>query len=107
MSHEDIKKDTVKRTLGQKLTIFRTSVRKEVSEDLRYKSYVMKSGGTDVRALTGKEQDAGLAQEEPPWSCWRRRSGLPANLTTAFRTILCLASLSYRSMQSLTTKLGT
>ncbi len=58
MSHEDIKKSTVKRTLGQKLTIFRTTVRKEVPEDLRYKSYVMKRGGTDVRALTGKEEDA-------------------------------------------------
>ncbi len=41
---EDIKKSTVKRTLGQKLTIFRTPVRKEVPEDLRYKSYVMKRG---------------------------------------------------------------
>jgi hypothetical protein len=29
MSQEDIKKSTVKRTLGQKLTIFRTTVRKE------------------------------------------------------------------------------
>ncbi len=33
-----------------------------------------------------------------------KRSGLPANLTTAFRTILCEASLNYRSMQSTTTK---
>ncbi len=42
ISHEDIKKSTVKRTLGQKLNIYRTTVRKEVPEDLRYKSYIMK-----------------------------------------------------------------
>ena len=36
--------------------------------------------------------------------CGTRRSGLSAHLTTAFWTILCGAFLSYRSMQSLTTK---
>ncbi len=39
-----------------------------------------------------------------PWRCRRRRSGLTAHLTLAFRTILCGASLSYRPVQSLTTK---
>jgi hypothetical protein len=36
--------------------------------------------------------------------CGTRRSGLTAHLTTAFWTILCVAFLSYRSVQSLTTK---
>jgi hypothetical protein len=30
---------------------------------------------------SSKEEDAGLAQEEPPERCRRKRSGLPANLT--------------------------
>ncbi len=36
--------------------------------------------------------------------CGTRRSGLTAHLPTAFWNILCVAFLSYRSVQSLTTK---
>jgi hypothetical protein len=38
--------------------------------------------------------------------CETRRSGLSAHLNTAFWTILCVAFLSYRSVQSLTKNQG-
>jgi hypothetical protein len=41
------------------------TVRKDIAGGLRYKSYFMRRGQSYVRALTGKEVDAGLAQEEP------------------------------------------
>ncbi len=108
MSHEDIKKSTVKRTLGQKLNIYRTTVRKEVPEDLRYKSYVMKRGQLmSEHSQARKRTQDWLKKNLPVLQYLRRKSGLPANLTIAFRTILCGASLSYRSLQSLTTKLRT
>ncbi len=93
------------RALVQKLNIFMTTVSKNVAGGLAIQILCYEERSIYFRALvTGKEEDAGLAQEEPPGRCWRRRSGLPANLTMGFWTILCAASLSYRSLQSLTTK---
>ncbi len=92
------------RALVQKLNIFRTTVSKDVAGGLAIQILCYEERSICVRALTGKEEDAELAQEEPPGRCRRRRSGNPANLTMAFWTILCGVSLSYRSMQSLTTK---
>jgi hypothetical protein len=49
----------------QKRNIFRTTVRKEVPEDLRDKILFNEERSIYVRLLTGKAEDAGLAQEEP------------------------------------------
>ncbi len=88
-----------KRTLGQKLNIFRTSVKKDGAGRLEIQIICYEERTTDVRVLTGKREKGGLAQEEP-----LGMSGLPADLTAVFWTILCGASLSYRPMESLTTK---
>ncbi len=67
---------------------------------LEVQSYVIRRGQSCWRQarerLTGSRRTSRR--------CGTRRSGLPAHLTTAFWTILCRASQSYRSMQSLTTK---
>jgi hypothetical protein len=66
VSHETIKKSTVKRTLGQKLNIFRTTVRKEVPEDLRYKSYVMKRGQLMSEHPTQARRGCRTGSRKPP-----------------------------------------
>ncbi len=66
-------------------------------EDFRYKSYDLKRG-----KLMSEHSQARKRTED--WLKKRRMSGLPAHLTEVFWTILCGASLSYRPMQSLTTK---
>ena len=54
-----------KRTLGQKLNIFRTSVKKDGAGRLEIQILCYEERSTDVRALTGKREKGGLAQEEP------------------------------------------
>jgi hypothetical protein len=54
-----------KRTLGQKLNIFRTSVKKDGAGRLEIQILCYEERPTDVRALTGKREKGGLAQEEP------------------------------------------
>ncbi len=59
------------RALVQKLNIFRTTVSKDVAGGLAIQILCYEERSICVRALTGKEEDAGLAQEEPPGRCWR------------------------------------
>jgi hypothetical protein len=54
-----------KRTLGQKLNIFRTSVKKDGAGRLEIQILCYEERPTDVRVLTGKREKGGLAQEEP------------------------------------------
>ncbi len=69
-------------------------------------------GGLDVQSYVKKRGLSCQRQARGPRSgsrrtsrrCGTRRSGLSAHLTTAFWTILCVAFLRYRSVQSLTTK---
>ncbi len=65
----------------QKRNIFRITVGKDGAGKLDIQILCYEERSIYVRALTGKEEYAGLAQEEPPGRCQRRRSGLPANLT--------------------------
>ena len=51
--------------LGQKLNIFRTSVKKDGAGRLEIQILCYEERSTDVRALTGKREKGGLAQEEP------------------------------------------
>ncbi len=90
------------RTLVQEMYISITNAaRFMVLEDLRYKSYVIRRGQSCWRQARGRRTGSRRTFRR----CGTRRSGLPAHLTTAFWMILCRASQSYRSMQSLTTKL--
>ncbi len=93
------------RTLVQKLNIFRTTVRKDGASGLEI--HILCYEGQSIICQNTHRQGRGrrTGSRRTPWRCRKRRSGLPAHLTTAFRTILCGASLSYRSMQSLSTKL--
>jgi hypothetical protein len=54
-----------KPTLGQKLNIFRTTVRKDVAGGLEIQILCYEERSIYVRAFTGKEEDSGLAQEVP------------------------------------------
>jgi hypothetical protein len=54
-----------KPTLGQKLNIFRTTVRKDVAGGLDKQILCYEERSIYVRAFTGKEEVAGLAQEVP------------------------------------------
>ena len=54
-----------KPTLGQKLNIFRTSVKKDGAGRLEIQILCYEERPTDVRVLTGKREKGGLAQEEP------------------------------------------
>ncbi len=72
------------RALVQKRNIFRITVSKEVAGGLDIQILCYEERSIYVRALTGKEEDAELAQEEPPGRCWRRRSGLPTHLIQPF-----------------------
>ncbi len=65
MSHEDIKKSTVKRTLGQKEHL-QDNCEERGAGGLEIQILHYEEMSIDVRALTGKEEGAGLAQEEPP-----------------------------------------
>ena len=67
---------------------------------LQVQSYVMRRGHSCRRQTRGCRTESTRTSRR----CGTRRSGLPAHLTAAFWTILCGASQSYRSMQSLTTK---
>jgi hypothetical protein len=78
------------------------AVRFMVLEDLRYKSYVIRRGQSCWRQARGRRTGSRRTSRRRG----TRRSGLPAHLTTAFWTILCVGSQSYSSMQSLTTKQG-
>ena len=80
------------RALVQKLNIFRTTVSKDVAGGLAIQILCYEERSICVRALTGKEEDAGLAQEEPPGRCWRRRSGLPTHLIQPFG-LFCVGRL--------------
>ncbi len=72
-------------------------------EDLRDKSYVMSRGQSCQRQARGHR----TGSKKTFRRIGTRKSGLPAHLTIAFWTSLYEASLSYRLMQSLTTKLRT
>jgi hypothetical protein len=63
-------------------------------------SYVKRRGHSCRRQARGRRTGSRRTSSR----CGTRRSGLSAHLTTAFWTILCMAFLSYRSVQSLTTK---
>ncbi len=82
------------RALEQKRNIFRITVSKEVAGglDIHVQILCYQERSICVRALTGKEEDAGLAQEEPPGRCWRRRSGLPTHLIQPFG-LFCVGRL--------------
>ncbi len=54
-----------KPTLGQKLNIFRTTVRKDVAGGLERQILCYEKRSVSVRTFTGKEEDTGLAQEVP------------------------------------------
>ena len=54
-----------KPTLGQKRNIFRTTVRKDVAGGLERQILCYEERSIYVRTFTGKEEDAGLAQEVP------------------------------------------
>ncbi len=68
-----------KPTLGQKLNIFRTTVRKDVAGGLKRQILWYGERSIYVRAFTGKEEDAGLAQEVPLGGV--RVKGLASQLT--------------------------
>ena len=82
------------RALVQKRNIFRITVSKEVAGGLDIQILCYEERSICVRALTGKEEDAGLAQEEPPGRCWRRRSGLATHLIQPFG-LFCVWRLSF------------
>ncbi len=67
---------------------------------LEVQSYVNRRGHSCRRQARGRR----TGSRRTPRRSGIRRSGLTAHLTTAFWTILCVAFLSYRSVQSLTTK---
>jgi hypothetical protein len=93
------------RTLVQKLNIFRTTVKKYGAGRLDKKSYFMRRGQFMSEHSQARKRTQDWLKTNPLGGAGEEGlHGLPANLTTAFRTILCVASLSYRSIQSLTTK---
>ncbi len=67
---------------------------------LEVQSYVMRRGHSCRRQARGRRTESRRTSRR----CGTKRSGLSAHLTTAFWTILCVAFLSYRSVQSFTTK---
>jgi hypothetical protein len=67
---------------------------------LQVQSYVKRRGHSCRRQTRGSRTELTRTSRR----CGTRRSGLPAHLSTAFWTILCVAFLRYRSVQSLTTK---
>jgi hypothetical protein len=87
------------RALVQKLNIFGTTVSKDVAGGLAIQILCYEERSICVRALTARKRALDWLKKNPLGGV-----GLPANLTMAFWTIFCGASLSYRSMQSLTTK---
>ncbi len=93
------------RTLVQKRNIFRSTVRKDGAGGLEI--HILCYEERSIFCQSNHRQGRGrrTGSRRTPWRCRRRGSGLPAHLTTAFRTILCGASQSYRSMQSITKKL--
>ncbi len=92
------------RTLVQELYISLTNaLRIMKSEDLRDKSYVMSREQSCQRQARGRRTGSNRTFRR----YGTRKFGLPAHLTIAFWTNLYGASLSYRLMQSLTTKLKT
>jgi hypothetical protein len=90
--------------LVQKRNIFRATLRKDVAGGLE-KQNLMLWGEVNLCQITHRQgRGRRTGSRRTPWRCRRVRSGLLAHLTTAFRIILCAASLIYRSMQSLRTK---
>jgi len=88
------------RTLVQEMNISITNeVRNMVWEDLKYKSIVIRRGQSCSEA---SKRGCRTGSRKTSRRSGTRRFGLPAHLTTAFWTILCVAFLSYRSMQSFT-----
>ncbi len=65
-------------------------------------SYAMRRGHSCRRQASGSSTESRRTSRR----CGTRRSGLSAHLTTAFWTILCVAFLGYRSVQSLTKNPG-
>ncbi len=91
------------RTLEELYISLTNALRIMKSEDLRDKSYVMSRGQSCQRQARGRRNGSKRTFRR----YGTRKSGLPAHLTIAFWTNLYGASLSYRLMQSLTTKLRT
>jgi hypothetical protein len=71
-----------------------------VSEDLRYKIHIICYEERSIMSEAGNRSGSRRTSRR----FGTRWSGLSAHLTTAFWVFLCGASLSYRSMQNLTTK---
>ncbi len=93
------------RTLVQKRNIFRSTVRKDIAGALEIQILCYEERSVFCQSTHRGGRGRRTGSRGTPWRCRRRRSVLLAHLTTAFPTILCGASLSYRSMQRLTTKL--
>ncbi len=70
---------------------YNNAVRFMVLEDLRYKSFVKMRGSSCQRQARGRRTGSRRTFRR----CERRRSGLPAHMTTAFWTNLCGGSQSY------------
>ncbi len=71
----------------QKLNIFRTTVGKDGAGKLDIQILCYEERSIYVRALTGKEEDAGLAQEESAGRCRRRRSVLSAHMSIHYNLL--------------------
>ncbi len=75
-----------------------------VSEDLRYKVYAMRRVWIQDNSCRRQVRRHWNGSRRVSRTCGRRRSGLPARLIVNLWTILCVASLSSGSVQSLTTE---
>ena len=94
----------VHEVLGARDEHFQNNCEKDSVRGLEIQSLCYVMGMKTGEFMSEQVRWCWTSSRRDSWACGRRRSGLPAHLPVNLWTILCVASLSLGSMQSLTTK---